>query len=50
VQLVADARAAGLVDIAKRAQNGEFDAADWEADEWASGPEGQAIFREFFKR
>ncbi len=49
VQLVQDARKAGLMDIAKRAMNGDFDAEKWESDEWAKSPEGQATFREFLQ-
>ncbi|GAC1661650.1 MAG: hypothetical protein PVS3B3_32340 [Ktedonobacteraceae bacterium] len=45
--LVADAKKCNLTDIASRAMNGEFDAQDWEADEWAKSSEGQAVFAEF---
>lgn len=45
-QLVADARKAGLPEIASRAINGDFDATKEESDEWASSPEGQAVFAE----
>ena len=49
IQLVSDARQAGLVDIAQRAIDGEFDAQKWESDEWAKSPEGQALFQELLK-
>jgi hypothetical protein len=47
--LVIHARAAGLHTIAEQAKDGEFDAQDWESDEWAQSPEGQETFAEFFK-
>lgn len=48
-ELVRDAQAAGLHDIANRAKAGEFDAQQWEAKAWAMSPEGQTTFREFLK-
>lgn len=48
VALAQDARKAGLPDIAQRAMAGEFDAQDWEADEWQNSEEGQETFRQFF--
>lgn len=50
MQLVADAKAAGLVDIATRAAHGEFDGTREEADAWAHSAEGQATFSQFFGR
>ena len=47
MQLVTEARAAGLDDIADRAIGGEFDGQTWEADEWAKSPEGRATFKQF---
>ena len=41
IQLVLDASGVGLVDIAERARNGEWDAQKWESDEWAASAEGQ---------
>lgn len=49
VQLVQDALAHSLYDIAERAKRGEFDAQDWEADAWAKSAEGQETFKSFFK-
>jgi hypothetical protein len=48
-QLVLDAMAEGLLDIELRAKRGEFNAQDWEADEWSKSPEGQATFAELLK-
>jgi len=45
-QLVLDAEAAGLPDIAARAKAGIFDAQRWEAEAWAKSPEGRAAFWE----
>jgi hypothetical protein len=45
VQLVQDAHAIGLKDIAQRAMKGEFDATKEESDAWAQSPEGEAAFR-----
>lgn len=42
--LVQHARLYHLNGIALRAMNGEFDAQEWEADEWAKSDEGQAAF------
>ena len=47
--LVDDARKYNLPDIATRAMAGEFDGTKEEGDEWATSPEGQEIFKEFFK-
>lgn len=47
--LVQDARTAGLTKIAERAANDDFAAQDWEADEWAASPDGQATFAEFYQ-
>ena len=33
--------------LATRAMGGEFDGQDWEAEEWARGPEGREVFKEF---
>lgn len=49
MQLVRDAHAAGLHDIAERAKAGEFDATAEEAEEWARSPEGRATFDAFGK-
>jgi hypothetical protein len=49
VALVEDARKYHLNNIALRAMNGEFDAQDWESDEWAMSAEGQETFRQFLK-
>jgi hypothetical protein len=46
-QLGADARAAGLHDIASRAMHGEFDGTKEESEAWMASPEGQAVRREF---
>lgn len=45
--LVRDAKQAGLTQIAQAAMDGIFDAAQWEAEEWAQSDDGQATFREF---
>lgn len=47
-RLIRHCIAAGMVEFAERAKNGEFDSQQWESDEWARSPEGQATFREFF--
>jgi hypothetical protein len=47
VQLVQDAREAGLKGIAERAIDGEFDATKEESDAWAESPEGQEVMRQF---
>lgn len=47
IALVQDARKYHLNNIALRAVNGEFDAADWEAEAWAKSEEGQEIFKQF---
>jgi hypothetical protein len=47
VQLVQDARKAGLEGIAERAMNGEFDATKEESDAWAESPEGQEVMQQF---
>lgn len=49
IYLAHDAQSAGLTTIAERAKAGDFDAPDWEADEWARSPEGQATFAGFLK-
>lgn len=53
-QLVADARKAGLEDIAQRAIAGDFDATDWEHEDWGQRlaalfgpPEGPAVGLKF---
>jgi len=33
--------------IAERAKSGDFDATDWESDEWAKSPEGQEMLKDF---
>ena len=43
-QLVADAKAAGLKDIARRAKRGEFDSSQEEAKAWAESAEGKEAF------
>lgn len=49
VNLVNQCLASRLEGIAQRAIEGEFDAPDWEAQEWAHNtPEGRAVMREFF--
>jgi hypothetical protein len=47
VQLVQDARKAGLEGIAQRAIHGEFDATPEEGDEWMMSPEGQEVMQQF---
>lgn len=48
VNLVHQALAAGLQGIAERAIDGEFDAPDWEAEEWlTTTKEGQEVGRLF---
>lgn len=49
MQLVEDARAAGLERIVNGVMNGEWDATKEESDEWARSPEGQATFAELIK-
>lgn len=46
IQLVRDALAAGLEDVAALAVAGAFDATKAESDAWAASPEGQATFAE----
>lgn len=46
VQLVTDARAAGLRDIADRARKGDFDGTVAESEAWAARPEGRALRNE----
>jgi hypothetical protein len=45
MQLVHDARAAGLEKIADRAIDGEFDATKEESDAWMASDDGQATLR-----
>jgi hypothetical protein len=47
IQLVIEATDAGLVGIANRARDGEFDSEKWESDEWAASPDGQETFKMF---
>lgn len=50
LQLAADLAAAGTpaaLALRARHMNGEFDATAEESEEWARGPEGQAIFSAF---
>src|SRR5436305_393387 len=49
VQLVQDAQRHELYAIAERAKQGEFDAASWEAQEWAKSAEGQETFQQLVK-
>ncbi len=44
--LVNDCRKQGLLAIANRAIDGEFDATKEESDAWAASEDGQAAFRE----
>jgi hypothetical protein len=46
MQLLTDARAAGLESIAEGVLRGEWDATKEESDAWARSPEGQAAFQE----
>lgn len=46
LQLLADAREAGLTNIVEWHSDGVFDATKAESDAWAASPEGQATFRE----
>jgi hypothetical protein len=48
MQLLTDARAAGLESIAQGVIEGKWDATREESDEWARSPEGQAVFQELF--
>ncbi len=48
--LVFDANNCGLSSIAMDAIDGKFDGQKWEADEWATSPEGRATFAEFLGR
>ena len=43
MDLVRDAKAAGLHKIARRAMDGDFDATREEADAWGKSPEGATI-------
>jgi|SRR5579859_8125195 len=47
VALVADCNKYGLFDIANRAIDGEFDAPQWESEEWARSPEGREMLKSF---
>jgi hypothetical protein len=46
LQLLHDARAAGMEDIAQMVIDGKFDATKEESEAWAASPEGQATFAE----
>jgi hypothetical protein len=46
VQLLQDARRAGLTSIAEGVLEGRWDATKEEADAWARSPDGQETFRE----
>lgn len=46
MQLLQDARAAGMEDIAQMVIDGKFDATKEESDAWAASPDGQATFAE----
>ena len=46
LQLHADAREAGLPQIAAWVEQGVFDGTREESEAWAASPEGQAVFRE----
>jgi hypothetical protein len=48
-QLLTDARAAGLEDIAQGVMDGRWDGTREESDAWAASPEGQAAFTELIK-
>lgn len=48
-QLVLDAVAHELPQIAMAAIDGQFDAQSWEADEWAKSEEGQETFKKYMK-
>lgn len=45
VDLVFQLRLEGLIGLAERAMDGEFDATKEEADAWASSEEGPSVFR-----
>ncbi len=45
LQLIEDLEEAGYFDISLRAIQGEFDATDEEADEWAKSEEGQQVLK-----
>ena len=49
MQLLHDARAAGLESIAQGVMRGEWDATKEESDDWARSPEGQAVFQELLQ-
>lgn len=49
LQLLADAREAGLTNIVEWHMQGVFDATKAESDAWAAGPEGQAAFRDLIQ-
>ena len=46
-ELVMDAQKHNLTRIAERAEEGGFDAQDWEARLWAQSPEGRAMLGAF---
>lgn len=51
-QLVNDAREAGLSEsfVGRVINDGEFDAQEWESDDWEKSEEGQAIFKELMEQ
>ena len=49
MQLVQDCNVAGLLEIAERVKDGDFDGTKEESEAWAASPEGQETFSEFFK-
>jgi hypothetical protein len=49
MQLLSDARAAGLESIAQGVIDGKWDSTKEESDEWAKSPEGQEVFNQLLK-
>jgi transposase len=45
IELVKDLIESGYQEMVKRVIDGEFDAQEWEAEEWANSPDGQETFR-----
>jgi hypothetical protein len=49
IALVEDARRHGLLDIANRAIDGEFEAESWEMDEWARSQDTERLIRDLME-
>lgn len=49
IVLVAKLTAAGFLDLADKARQGEYDQGKADADEWATSPEGRGVFKQFAK-